>query len=62
MELYKLRRNANSGFFIETISIVAIIYFELGIVKIFMQKIQSQHTSWLFLCLKIVIECNNLIY
>ena len=33
-----IRRNAKSGFSIVTIDRVAIIFFELGVLKIFMQK------------------------
>ena len=57
-----MRRNANSGCSIVTKRRVVPIFFELGVVKIFTQKSWSQDTSWLFLCLKIVLDRNNFIY
>ena len=49
---YNIRRNVNSDISIVTMRKVAIIFFELGVIKNFMQKFQSQDTSWLFFCLK----------
>ena len=49
---YDIRRNVNPDLSIVTMRRVAIIFFELGVIKNFMQKFQSQDTSWLFFCLK----------
>ena len=40
-----MRRNVNSDLSIVTIHRVAITFFELGVVKNFMQKFQSQDPS-----------------
>ena len=42
---YNIRRNVNSEISIVTMRRVAIIFFELLVVKNFMQKFQSQNTS-----------------
>ena len=42
---YNVRRNANSGFSIVTMHRVAIIFIELGVAKLFMQKNKMQDTS-----------------
>ena len=41
---------------------VAIIFFELRVVKVFMQKFLTQETSRLILCVKIVLDYNSFIY
>ena len=43
---------SNSDISIVTMGRLKIIFFELGLAKSFMQKFQSQNTSWLFFCLR----------
>ena len=63
-EKNNVRRNVNSGFSIVTIRRVAIVYFELGVAKKFLQKklITRHFMITVFLCLEVVHDCNIVIY
>ena len=67
-EKNNVRRNVNSGFSIVTMRRVAIVYFELGVAKKFLQKIYHKKLITrhfmisVFLCLEVVHDCNIVIY
>ena len=42
---YNIKNNVNSDISIVTMRKVAIVFFELGVIKTFMQNFQSQGTS-----------------
>ena len=56
---YNTRRNVNSDFSIVTMRRVAIIFFELGVVKKIHAKILMARHLMITFCLKIVLDCNS---
>ena len=57
-----MRKKANSDFSIVTMRRVAIIFFELGVVKKTHAKMLLARYFMIIFCLKIALDCNSFIY